>query len=321
MRKFDTCDERKHFQLFVPIQARRYPPLLNAIFAASARHLSRLPEYRTPQGILYHGQILPNITSNTAVEYMLECIPALREFHDIQDEERREHIIATAVILRQFEEMEMEEEEDDINYSSGTDGNNVDNHTHERVNFLAIENAVVRSSHLEGVFHRQGLLNAAYWIALRQEVYYSFTRKHSPQMLLAPALWLGASTVNKMVMHAAQVAKWLWDDNSEHEWRKLGSCIYYPPPKKRCTDSRILVRLKEQEGLLDQQISGQWTPNFKRQPDKSKGEVFPTIWYGSDLVVTGIQHLMIAKMVLMAESPMLKSVYIFFFTRNLLHKC
>lgn len=68
------------------------------------------------------------------------------------------------------------------------------------------------------------------------------------------------------------------------------------------------MRLKEQEDLLGQQVSGQYTPIFKRPADKSKGEVFPTIWYGSDIVVTGIQHLMISKMVLIAESPLLKYV-------------
>lgn len=221
--KFDICDERKHFQLLVPIHARRYPPLLHAIFAVSARHLSRLPQYRTPQGILYHGQLLPDITPNSAVEYMLTCIPALRQFHENEGAERREHIIATAVILRQFEEMEEDESETD--FPASTDENNFNGYTRERVNFLAIINAVVRSSHSEGLFHRRGLFDAAYWMAVRQEVYYALTRRQSPQMLLFPALWQDANTANKIVMHTAQVAKWLWDDKSEPEWRKLTECI------------------------------------------------------------------------------------------------
>lgn len=66
-----------------------------------------------------------------------------------------------------------------------------------------------------------------------------------------------------------------------------------------------LVRLKQQEGLLEQQISDQtqYAPILNRAPDKTKGEVFPTLWYGSDLVVTSIQHVLIAKMVLIAEDP------------------
>ncbi|KAL3426594.1 ArcA-like protein [Phlyctema vagabunda] len=217
---FDTCDEQKHFQQLVPIWARRFPPLLQAIFATSARHLSRLPKYRTSQGVLYCGQLLPNVTSSSAVEYMLTCIPALREFHDTQDEEHREYIMATAVILRQFEEME--DDEDDINLSESLEGPDTPAYPQNRGNFLAIINTVVRSSYSEDLFRRQGLFSAAYWIALRQEVYYAFTRGQSPQMILLPStLWQDATIVNKMIMHTAQVAKWFRTDKSEQEWRKL----------------------------------------------------------------------------------------------------
>lgn len=44
-------------------------------------------------------------------------------------------------------------------------------------------------------------------------------------------------------------------------------------------------------------------PILQREADKARGEVFPTIWYGSDLVVTGVQHVLIAKMVLKSEAP------------------
>jgi hypothetical protein len=80
----------------VPVRARQHPPLLYAIFALSARHLSRLPKYGTPQGILYQGQLLPKLTPHDAVEYTLKCIPALRDFHTIQEDEKLESIIATA---------------------------------------------------------------------------------------------------------------------------------------------------------------------------------------------------------------------------------
>ena len=212
--KFDLCDEQKHFQFVVPLRARCYPPLLYAIFAVSARHLSRLQQYRTAEGIRYHGQLLPNLMPNSAMEYMLKCIPALREFHHNRDEERQGDIIATAVILRQFEEME--DDEDEINDSASIDGRTPDGCVHERVNFLAIINAVLRCSPSEGVLHRKGLFDAACWMALRQEIYHSFTKGRPPQMVLAPERWLGASMVNKLIMHTAQVAKWFWDGKPEH---------------------------------------------------------------------------------------------------------
>lgn len=150
------------------------------------------------------------------MENMLACIPALRSFHQTQDKEHQELIVATAIILRQFEEMEDDEENSSFTTPEPTSPNTPNS---ERVNFLDIINTVIRSSHLEETFDPQGLSNAAYWISLRQEVYYAFRRGRSPQMLLAPEQWVHAAPANKTVMHAAQVAKWLFEYRSEQEWR------------------------------------------------------------------------------------------------------
>jgi hypothetical protein len=65
---------------------------------------------------------------------------------------------------------------------------------------------------------------------------------------------------------------------------------------------------KIQEALLDETVLKQtrFQPLLSRPPDKRVGDVLPTIWFGSDLVVTGVQHVMIAKMVLTAENPSTK---------------
>lgn len=216
--QFDICDPRSRFQLLVPERSRRYPPLRYAIFAVSARHLCRLPELKTPQGLLYQGQLLPNLTPDTAVEYMLKCIPVLKEFHETRDEETRELIVTTAVILRQFEEMDDDEDEEaatsDAVHSTPIYG---------RVNFLAILNAVLRSSNSADLVKRLDLLDASYWIALRQEVYYALRRGYSPQMMEPPVGWDEISAENKLVIHTCQVARWLYDDRSESEWRELHS--------------------------------------------------------------------------------------------------
>ncbi|KAK7428294.1 hypothetical protein QQZ08_005191 [Neonectria magnoliae] len=272
---FDICDNRSRFQLLVPERARRYPPLRFAIFAVSARHLCRLPELKTPTGIVYHGQLLPNLTPDTAVEYMLKCIPVLKEFHETRDEETRELIVTTAVILRQFEEMDEEEDDEDSADSS--------TRIYGRVNFLAILNTVLRSSNSRDLVKRLDLLNASYWIALRQEVYFALRKGYSPQMVEPPVEWADISPENKLVIHTNQVAKWHFNDRSEAEWQ----------------------RLKEQEDYLEQHVAGQLSPILSRSPDRAKGEVFPAIWYVSTMALTGMQHLMVAKMILVAESPFL----------------
>ena len=196
----------------VPIRARYQPHLLHAIFALAARHLSRVPQFKSPQGILYHGQVLRNLDESTAVEYMLKCIPALRHFHDSRDDDYRDSIIATAVILRQLEEID-DEHESQKNPESA--------YHPPPVNFLAVIDSVLRSSTSQNLFNHRSLIQASYWMALRQEIFHSFTKRQPPQMFLDPEYWQGASNANKAVIHTIQVAKWLWGDKSESEWGML----------------------------------------------------------------------------------------------------
>lgn len=251
--QFDLCDEDRHFQLVVPVRAQQHPHLLDAIFAVAVRHLSRLPRYKTgPRGaIVYHGQPLPGLDEHAAVEYMLRCIPALRQFDDAHaaDDEYRDSIIATAVILRQLEEIDHDEDAsvygggdadgpDDNSYDyggggGGGEGDGDDEASRHRrrssavagpdrrsVNFLAIIDAVLRSLPSLGVFRQRSLMQAAYWMALRQEIFNSFTRREAPRLMLLPAFWHSASRANKVVMHLVQCAKWHWGDGSKHEWRE-----------------------------------------------------------------------------------------------------
>lgn len=152
---------------------------------------------------MYHGQLLPSLDKHSAVEYTLKCIPALRRFHDTEDDEYRDSIIATAVILRQLEEID--DEEDGSEHPM-------------QINFLPIVDAVLRSLPSQSLFGRRSLIRASYWMALRQEIYHSFTRRQAPQMILAADYWPSASNANKAVMHTVQVVKWRWGDGTEQEW-------------------------------------------------------------------------------------------------------
>ncbi|KAJ4030839.1 hypothetical protein NW761_013417 [Fusarium oxysporum] len=203
---------------------------------------------------------------------MLKCIPVLKDFHTTQDGETRELIVTTAVILRHFEELDDEDEDPAL-----------DTRPDEGVNFLAILNAVLRSLTSDDLINRRELLIASYWVALRQEVYYALRKGYPAQMVEPPAEWSDISPANRIVFHTSQVTKWLFDDKSESGWHKL----------------------KEQEEYLDQYVTGRFEPILYRPPDRVLGEVFPTMWYASTIALTGMQHMMIAKMILTAESPLL----------------
>lgn len=201
--QFDHCDDRRHFQLVVPRRAQHCSIIRNALFAVSARHLSRLPQYVTPNGICYRGQLLPNLEKCTAVEYTLKCIPELLKFPEITDPTEQENIMVATVILRQYEEMEEDIEDHDMS-------------TQDRVNFLAITQRIIDAM----ISHRleQSLATAAYWIVIRQEVYYALTRQRAPKMRFSPEDWRKASVANTLVMLASEVTKWRWGDGTREEW-------------------------------------------------------------------------------------------------------
>ncbi|KAJ5742432.1 uncharacterized protein N7511_011451 [Penicillium nucicola] len=269
---FDHCDDRRQFQLVVPGRAVQCLALRNAIFAVSSRHLFRLPQYKTPHGIVYHGQTLSHLTHATSLEYMLKCIPELVQFPEIQDSRHQENIMAATVILRQYEEMEEEIEDGDEK-----------SHANERVNFLAITQAIIDRMILTPLYH--SLAAAAHWIAIRQEVYFAFTRQRCPQFRLDTDHWRNFSVANTMVVFASQVARWRWGMKTTEEWEPL----------------------KRQHQHLSEEFRSELQPILERKPDRARGEIFPTIWYCYDSQVTAIQHLKLGEMILIAESPHLEN--------------
>lgn len=215
------------------------------------------------------------------------------------DDDYRDSIVATAVILRQLEEID---NEDDSPPPSGQPRSLLSG-SGKQVNFLAIIDAVLRSPPSQSVFGRRSLMQAAYWMALRQEIYHSFTRLEAPQLILPPEFWHSASRANKTVMHLVQVAKWKWGDGSEHEWGacyRLLSCRHYG------NAHHSLARLMDQHEHLEKHILLDIEPIYKKPADKSKGEIFPTVWYRSNIEVTSMQLGLLAKSVLVAENPQLR---------------
>lgn len=86
----DLCDLKRHFALVVPYRAASCPPLLNAIFAASARHLSRVAGADAWVADNYHSECLKSL------------IPLLNDSTALTDE----NLLAAMIILRYHEEIE-----------------------------------------------------------------------------------------------------------------------------------------------------------------------------------------------------------------------
>ncbi|KAH0437776.1 arca-like protein [Colletotrichum camelliae] len=276
---FDLCDEERHFQLIVTRRARACQPLRDAVLAVAARHLCRHPRFRTEPGgvIVYQNQLLPDLTPQSAIEYMLRCIPALHEVSRTQDEEYRENLAAAALILRQFEEMDPEEAQ---SATSSDFGNGIGN-----VNFLDITKAILRAAPSRW----SGLLSAVYWVAVRQEIYFALTLERSPQITARPPdLEREASFANKLIWFMSEVAKWKMGERLGAEWE----------------------RLRNEEEALIIEAARQFTPIIQRPADRSRGEISPLVWYSSDIEVTALQHFILGRMILVAEDPSLQYAFI-----------
>ncbi|KAJ0383476.1 hypothetical protein COL922a_010401 [Colletotrichum nupharicola] len=82
----------------------------------------------------------------------------------------------------------------------------------------------------------------------------------------------------------SEVAKWKMGKRLGAEWERLR---------------------KEEEGLIIE-AAPQLTPIIQRPADRSRGEIFPLVWYGSDIEVTALQHFILGRMILVAEDPSLQ---------------
>ena len=104
--QFDLCDPERHFALVVPQRAKNCPALLNAIYTASARYLSRLERYRNNGMVEYNGNPLPNLNMETAAEYHSKCTEHLVSVSDNLDVLYDENLLVASVILRFYEEID-----------------------------------------------------------------------------------------------------------------------------------------------------------------------------------------------------------------------
>ncbi|KAL0943224.1 arca-like protein, partial [Colletotrichum truncatum] len=133
---FDLCDSDKHFARVVPKRAVYCPTLLNAMFSASAKRLSRTMGVDAVIADRYHQRCLRSL------------IPALSSSTAVVDD----NLLAAVVILRFTEEVDI----GSMTLESHLMGT--------RILLAAQANAADFSS----------LRLSAFWLALRQEIYMAF---------------------------------------------------------------------------------------------------------------------------------------------------
>ncbi|KIW26390.1 uncharacterized protein PV07_09489 [Cladophialophora immunda] len=104
---FDLCDPYRHFGQVVPQRARTSETLLNAICTAAARHLVRLQEHKKADDALeWNGLLLPHVEQDSVWEYQNECIRDLLRFSIDPEQIQNVDLLAASIILRTDEEID-----------------------------------------------------------------------------------------------------------------------------------------------------------------------------------------------------------------------
>ncbi|KAL5333734.1 hypothetical protein BJX70DRAFT_47826 [Aspergillus crustosus] len=143
---FDLSDPECHFAIQVPIRARLYPPLMDAILALSARHMSL-----TGKGV---DTIL-------ASNYYQRCLSVLIPELDRVQQDRVDDLLAATIILRLHEELD--------GPFSGLEA-----YRHSIGTRALLQNQAAQVSAVSG------LRRAAAWAGVRQEIYASIKRHRPP---------------------------------------------------------------------------------------------------------------------------------------------
>ncbi|OKL55466.1 hypothetical protein UA08_09322 [Talaromyces atroroseus] len=303
---FDLCDSKRHFELTVPQRAMCSATLRNAIYTTSARHITRVKKYYVGDQIKYHNNVLSNLKPETALSYHNRCIEHLVSLSDDPMQVNDENLLAAAVILRFYEEVDVPFIDDDN--ENGLRGIRV---------FLHPEDISPTTD--------RSLRHAAYWIALRQEILTAFSKQRPFRLPLEPCkhyrtfdpaddyVW-----ANRLVLHCADVLHYCF--GAEKEMTNRDPMEYTPgillamertdTPTKP-SDTEPSDRLEKYDDLVA--FETLWTeygpssfnPIYSREPDRFRGDIFPQYWYLNNCHVTGIQHLELARILLMAHNPRL----------------
>lgn len=252
-RNLDITDTACRFANEVPLRAPYNPVLAYAVMAASARHLSQTTDF--PESV--------------ADDYHQQCLEILIPFLDDATAVLSETLLSTIVILRYLEEI---------------DASAAFNPSH-RIGTRAFINLQTHNS------LTTDLRSAAFWLGVRQEVYYAIANQkpsllkfaHDERDITLEPTQDGA-WANRMVMHCVGVVNYCFGAPGDTDYESL---LEYC---KTWTSS-----LPSSYRPVVYQDPGQVSP-------------FPEVAFLSSAAVIGLQHYHLASMLLCAHNPSIPRV-------------
>jgi hypothetical protein len=290
---FDVADPSRHFTLVVPQRARRCPPLLNAVFTASARHLARMGKYKTADGtIKYAGTRLSTLTGNTALEYHNATLAYLIPLSTDPLEVGNEDLLAAAVVLRFYEELDISITGDDAETFLATFQVLVNAQLTNAMNATTmLADGTFEASTPDGAV--SPFQQACFRMALRQEVTSAFMKQRSVRLPLEAwtplRSWSEAEDAvwtDRLVLFCADVLQFCFGDDA------AGT--------RSQTDRWNELKEFQRTWELCKPLT--FGPLREQEADGTHG-VFPLIWLFSEINVSGMQYLDLARILLTVYDP------------------
>lgn len=300
---FDVGDPSRHFTLTVPQRARRCPPLLNAIFTAASRHLANVAQHRTADGIVvkYQDVLLPTLTQETAVKYHNACIAYLIKLSNDQEHVRDENLLAAAVILRYYEEIDTaftgEDSETFLRPFQVFVNAQLSPYSHILDNGQNPE--YLRPGSAAGIYENtlsylKSFQHAAFRIALRQETTIAFLKQRAVRLPLET--W-------SILQGFDEVEDFVWADRHLYHCANVLQFCFGGVGNSGLTHIERWNQLKQFETQWDQAKPLSFAPIHYQEPNRSKGECLPQIWYMAEIHVTGLLFLDLARILLTVYNP------------------
>jgi hypothetical protein len=275
---------------------------LHAIFTAAARTLTRIPKYRTSDGVIvYHGITLHNLTSETAIKYHNACIAYLIELAKDEENVRDENLLAAAVILRYYEELDTSLTDEDTEMFLGVSQVFINAQASNAFSPLPSSSCVdstqpawLENASKDSIASSRFFRHAAFRMALRQEITSAFLKQRSIRLPLEAWASLRSSSdaedavwTDRIVIFCADVLQFCFGEdnlrgrNQVERWNEL-------------KNFEMSWRVSK-------------PPSFGaihyREADPSAGEVFPQIWYLAECQRSGMQYLDLACVLLTVYDP------------------
>ncbi|OQD87457.1 hypothetical protein PENSOL_c077G02280 [Penicillium solitum] len=245
---------------------------------------------------------MPNMNSRmisleSAIHYHNECIAYFVSLSDHSREAQDENLLAAAVILRFYEEVDVP--------SIGQD-------TESALRGIKI----FLDAQADSAVADYGLRHAAYWISLRQEIITAFSKQRTFRLPLGPCepyrsfepaddyIW-----ADRLVIHCADVLKYCYGSEEQqlpgdHQFHTSSTEIIHPDP----ANERRIARYDELVafGTFWSELGPpSFKPIYAREADRSRGEVFPELWYLNNCHIAGLQFLDLARILLTVYNPRL----------------